>query len=45
MMRRCGLAFMALAASLLAGGGRAGDDAAVAERLARVREIPGAAGP
>jgi hypothetical protein len=45
MMRRRGLAFLVLAASLLAGSGRAGDDASVAERLARVREIPGAAGP
>jgi formylmethanofuran dehydrogenase subunit E len=45
MMRRCGLAFMVLASGLLADTGRAGDDAAVAERLARVREIHGAAGP
>ncbi len=45
MLRRCGLAFMVLAHGILAGPGRAGDDAAVAERLGRVREIHGAAGP
>jgi hypothetical protein len=35
---------MGLASGALAGSGRPGDDAAVAERLARVREIHGAAG-
>jgi formylmethanofuran dehydrogenase subunit E len=45
MMRRCGWVMMVLTSGLLAGSGRAGDDAAVAERLARVREIHGAAGP
>ena len=45
MVRRCGLALMVLASSVLAGSGWAGDDSAVAERLARVREIHGAAGP
>ena len=41
MVRRCGLALMVLASSVLAGSGWAGDDSAVAERLARVREIHG----
>jgi formylmethanofuran dehydrogenase subunit E len=45
MKQRCGVAMMVLASGVLAGSGRAGDDAAVAERLARVREIHGAAGP
>jgi hypothetical protein len=45
MMRRCGSALMVLASGLLVGPGRAGEDAAQAERLARVREIHGAAGP
>ena len=45
MMRRCGLALMVLVCGASAGSGRAGDDAVVAERLARVREIHGAAGP
>jgi hypothetical protein len=31
-------------ASVLAGSGRAGDDAAVSERLARAEELHGAAG-
>jgi formylmethanofuran dehydrogenase subunit E len=45
MMRRCSVALMVLTCGVLAGSVRAGDDAAVAERLARVREIHGAAGP
>lgn len=45
MMRRCGLALMVLVSGVLVRSGRAGDDAVVAERLARVREIHGAAGP
>jgi formylmethanofuran dehydrogenase subunit E len=39
------LAFVVLASGLLTGSGRAADDAAVVERLARVREIHGAVGP
>jgi formylmethanofuran dehydrogenase subunit E len=45
MIRRCSLILIVMASGPLSGTGRAGDDAAVAERMARVREIHGAAGP
>jgi hypothetical protein len=45
MMRRCGPALMVLVSGLLFGPGGDGEDAAQAERLARVREIEHAAGP
>lgn len=45
MRRRCSLALAVLVSGLLLGSGPATDDPAVAGRLARVREIHGAAGP
>ncbi len=45
MIRRWSLMLIVMASGSLSGTGRAGDDAAVAERMARVREIHGAAGP
>ena len=45
MMRRYGATVMALASGTTAASGRAGEDAAVAERVAWVWEIRGATRP